>query len=388
MIFTSGTTSSPEVIFKSKMEGLLTAVKTVKRDSDAFTTSAVESLRVDPATDGFDPEHLSSRHTIDLLKTSPDRELLSVILAALDPFSKSKTTKDFDLRIASPTTAQILQLLVSTTIPDHWGSLDAKDRKGKDAKPRAALLRCLSSVAGLGSLVAQLRSLINAARASAQQAKGSSTQLGIRDLLAVLAALLEPKEFLFRLSSDISAIYDDKTQQQVAWRELVSLVAAGKIISTAAEALTVVDESIAVSSISWVGNGSQYASWLGRNVSHMATRLAPDDESDWASAALLTGRALSLGYTGEKKKKNAKALFEPQANIAQTSLSQKSTRTYLFGSPRQRISEFCWTVSGEQSSLHFWKRFSVMYNEGTFQMIFRRQWASQSIQSPLKEWQL
>ncbi|KAG0161002.1 hypothetical protein PDIDSM_8535 [Penicillium digitatum] len=281
------------------MEGLLTAVKTVKRDSDAFTTSAVESLRVDPATDGFDPEHLSSRHTIDLLKTSPDRELLSVILAALDPFSKSKTTKDFDLRIASPTTAQILQLLVSTTIPDHWGSLDAKDRKGKDAKPRAALLRCLSSVAGLGSLVAQLRSLINAARASAQQAKGSSTQLGIRDLLAVLAALLEPKEFLFRLSSDISAIYDDKTQQQVAWRELVSLVAAGKIISTAAEALTVVDESIAVSSISWVGNGSQYASWLGRNVSHMATRLAPDDESDWASAALLTGRALSLGYTDQ-----------------------------------------------------------------------------------------
>ena len=318
------------------MEGLLTAVKTVKRDSDAFVAPAVESLHADPpARNDFDPEHLS-RHMIDLLKVNPDREQISAILAALDPFSKSKTTKDFDLRIASPITAQILQLLVSTTIPNHWGSLDAKDSKGKDAKARAALLRCLSSVAGLGSLVAQLRSLINAARASAQQAQGSSSQLRIRDLLAVLAALLEPKDFLFRLSSDISIIYDNKTRQQVTWRELVSLVAAGKILSTAAEALAIVDESKSVSSISWVGNGSQYAAWLGRNISHMAARLAPDNESDWASVALLTGRALSLGYTSKYARM---ALFKPQTNVAQIRLSKKSTRIYLFGSPRRRTSE-------------------------------------------------
>ncbi|KAJ5796017.1 uncharacterized protein N7518_004557 [Penicillium psychrosexuale] len=299
------------------MEGLLTAVKTVKRDSDALVTPAVESQLADPPVrNDFDPEHLSSRHIIDLLKSSPDREQLSAILATLDPFSKSKASKDFDLRIASPITAQILQLLVSTTIPDHWGSLDAKDSKGKDAKARAALLRCLSSVAGLGSLVAQLRSLINVARASAQQAKGSSSQLAIRDLLAVLAALLEPKDFLARLSSDISVIYDSKTRQQVTWRELVSLVAAGKVLSTAAEALTVVDESRSVSSISWVGNGSQYASWLGRNISYMVARLAPDNESDCASVALLTGRALSLGYTDQIVKEIYSDLLVPQSLLA------------------------------------------------------------------------
>ncbi|KAJ5773876.1 hypothetical protein N7457_008772 [Penicillium paradoxum] len=282
------------------MEGLLTAVKTVKRDSDALVTSAVESQRGDtPAKQDLDLEHLSSRHIIDLLKSSPDRDQLSAILAALDPFRKSNATRDFDLRIASPITAQILQLLVSTTIPDHWSSLDAKESKGKDAKARAALLRCLSSVAGLGSLVAQLRSLINAARATPQQAHGSSSQFSIRDLLSVIAALLEPKDFLLRLSCDISVIYDSKTRQQVTWRELVSLVAAGKILSVAAEAFTVIDESELVSSISWVGNGSQYASWLGRNISHMVLKLTPNDESDWASVALLTGRALSLGYTDQ-----------------------------------------------------------------------------------------
>lgn len=282
------------------MEGLLTAVKTAKRESDALVTSAAASQRGDiPAKHDLNSEHLSARHIIDLLKSSPDQDQLSAILAALDPFSKSNATRDFDLRIASPITSQILQLLVSTTIPDHWESLGAKDSRAKRAKSRRALLRCLNSVAGLGALVAQLRSRINVARASSQQAQSSSSQLAIRDLLAVFAALLEPNDFLHRLSCDISIIYDNKTRQQVAWKELVSLVAASKILSVAAEAITVVDESELASSISWVGTGSQYATWLGRNISHMVIKLAPNDESDWASVALLMGRALSLGYTGQ-----------------------------------------------------------------------------------------
>ncbi|KAJ5129786.1 uncharacterized protein N7515_005825 [Penicillium bovifimosum] len=300
------------------MEGLLTAVKTIKRDSDALIAS--ESRAAPPAKQNLDLEDLSSRHIIDLLKSNPDREQLSAILSALDPYSKPQATRDFNLRIPGPITAQILQLLVSTTIPDHWTSLDAKDSKGKDAKSRAALLRCLSSVAGLGSLVAQLRSLISAARASAQQTQASSSQLGIRDLLAVLAALLEPTDFLFRLFSDISVIYDNKTRQQVTWRELVSLGAASKILSTAAEALTVVDESRSITSFSWVGNGSQYASWLGRNVSHMAAKLNMDNGSDWVSVALLTGRALSLGYTDQVAREVYLGLLLEQSSPARFGL--------------------------------------------------------------------
>jgi telomere length regulation protein len=289
-----------KVTFFSKMEGLLTEFKAVKHDPDSFITPAVESQRAEATKHDLDPDHLSSRHIIDLLKSNPDREQLSAILAFIDPFSKSKATRDFDLRLASPITAQILQLLVSTTIPTHWGLLNAKESKGRDAKSRAALLRCLSSVSGLGSLVAQLRTLTSAARASAQQAQGSSSQLGIRDILAVLAALLEPKDLLLRLYSDMSKIYDNQTRQQVAWRELVSLVAGGKVLSTAAEAMTVLNNTPALS-ISWVGNGSQYALWLGRNISHLAIKLKPEEESDWASLALLTGRALSIGYTGQWK---------------------------------------------------------------------------------------
>ena len=51
-------------------------------------------------------------------------------------------------------------------------------------------------------------------------------------------------------------------------------------------------------SSSWVGDGSKYASWIGLNVTYMVSRIDPDKEEYWKAAASLTGRALSLGYTG------------------------------------------------------------------------------------------
>lgn len=283
------------------MDGLLTAVKTVKRDIDsplvpAESQGGNDALAKSTLDLGL---NISPAQIIDVLKSHPDREELSAILAAIDPFNASRKIKDLDIRVPGPTIAQILQVLVSTIIPDHWATLSAKERKTKDEKTRAALLRCLSSVAGLGSLVAQLRSLIATARATAQQAEGSSSPLVIRDLLSVFAALLEPRDFVSRLHSDTSSLYDSRTRQQVAWRELVSLVAAGKILSAAAEALTIAKEAESSPSVSWVGDGPRYASWLGGNIAHMVSKLKADDESALSSVALLTGRALSLGYSGK-----------------------------------------------------------------------------------------
>ncbi|KAJ5826348.1 hypothetical protein N7474_003486 [Penicillium riverlandense] len=287
------------------MDGLLTAVNTVKRDAETpLVTSSESPQQQKPVRTSdlyFNHHDLSSDQIINLLRSNPDREQLSAILAALDPFNKFSNAKDVDIRIPSPTTAQILQVLVSATIPDHWGSLDSKERKTKDSKTRAALLRCLSSVAGLGSIVAQVRSLVAAARTKEAQSSGS--QLVIQDILTVLAALLEPEDFLSRLYADISVVYDHKTRQQVAWRELASLVAAGRILSTVAEALTLLDDSKHLSSISWVGNGSQYALWLGGNVCHLVSKLKTEDENAWDFVAFLLGRALSLGYTDQLVRK-------------------------------------------------------------------------------------
>ena len=283
------------------MDSLLTAVKTVKQGSDPpLTTAGPQSHRDAQSLAIFDLERdLSSNQIIEILKGQPDREQLATVLATLDPYNDTKGT-NVDIRVPASAATQILQLLVSTTIPDHWARLDnPSEKKTKDVKTRAALLRCLSSIAGLGFLVGQLRSLIAASRATAQQAKSSSNQIVIRDLLSVLAAVLEPKELLLRLYSDISHLFSNNTRKQVAWRELVSLIAAGKIVSTAAEALTLVDEIEVTSSKSWTGDGSQYSSWLGRNIYHMTKELKADDESGWTSIAFLTARAMSLGYAGK-----------------------------------------------------------------------------------------
>lgn len=288
------------------MDGLLTAVKTVKRDQNSPLVAAEVQARENPAilkpTIDSDQHDISSQQAIDVLGSHPDRDELFNILSALDPFNTSRKIQVFDIRVPSPTTAQILRLLVSITIPDHWASLDKKVKTSKETKTRATILRCLSSVAGLGSLIAQLRSQIALARANAQQAEGSSSSLALRDLLSVLASLLEPEDLLFRVYSDIVALHGHKTKEQVAWRELASLVGAGKILSTAAEALTVSSQAEFPSSVSWTGEGIRYTSWLGNNVAHMASKLKVDDESGWGSLAFLTGRGLSLGYAGKHAK--------------------------------------------------------------------------------------
>lgn len=283
------------------MDGLLTAVKTINRGAEpplvAVETQSRNDAVIKPAVDlGQD---ISSQHLIQILKSHPSTEELAAALAALDPFNNSRKIQELDIRIPGPTTAQILQTLVSTTIPDHWTALDGNNRKAKVAKCRAALLRCLSSIAGLGSIVAQLRTLIASSRAAAHKAEGSNNHRMTRDLLSVLAALLEPKDLLTRIYTDISSLYENQTRQQVAWREFVSLIAAGKILSTAAEALAVANASEPMSSVSWIGDGPRYAVWLGENIAHLASKIKINDENGWTSLALLTGRALSLGYAGK-----------------------------------------------------------------------------------------
>jgi telomere length regulation protein len=288
------------------MDGLLTAVKTVSRNDQSSLVDTGDSHRPDfeahtpkpQARPDTDPT--SADYILEELKSKPDSDHLFQVLATLDPSSKEAATRQFDIRLPSPATAQILQVLVSTTIPDHWDSLKVKpkDAKSRNAKVRAALLRCLCSVAGVSSLVAQLRTLITAARSSAQHAEGSSHHLQARDILAVLSALLKPKDFLLRLYAGISSAYDNGTKVQVAWKEFISLIASSKVLSIAAEALTIDKESSDSPSVSWVGEGHSYATWLGQNICYMVSKTDPSNQERWKAIASLTSRALSLGYTG------------------------------------------------------------------------------------------
>lgn len=283
------------------MDGLLTAVKTVTRDSRISLEPAGESRLPTERKTLAEHDVASPEHILSALKSKPDHEQLFEILSKLDPASEKTKIKHFDIRVPSPITAQILQVLASTTIPDHWSSTLNASSKGTGTryKARAALLRSLSSVAGLNSLVAQLRSLIVVSRSTSRQLQSSGSKLHIQALLSVLSALLKPGNFISRLHTDMLAICDNDTQKQITWRELISLVAASRVLSTAAEALTSIREPNYLSPISWIGEGFHYASWLGGNICHMASKIDLYNELGWESAALLAGRALSLGYSDQ-----------------------------------------------------------------------------------------
>lgn len=288
------------------MDGLLTAVKTVhtKGNTD-FIQPEIKDSRVNAAnvhneSAQLDLDTSSPDNILSILQSRPDRFDLSRVLKQLDP--KNLSEEQFNIKAPSSKAAEVLHVLISTTIPDHWSSLVGED--GSDGFPeggtklsislRATLLRCLSSVAGVGALIAHIRTLV---AGQGQTNRTSGNHLVIRDLISVLSALIKPQAFLLHIHTDIIKLTESAVKRQILWKELTALVSAGRILSTAAEALTAVKDVDAAQSISWVGDGNAYASWLGHCICFMASKLQPSDADAWKSLVTLYGRSFSLGYT-------------------------------------------------------------------------------------------
>ncbi|GFF55840.1 DNA replication checkpoint protein tel2 [Aspergillus udagawae] len=280
----------------------LTTVKVLTRDSRSILSSAAE----ENSDDGLqsrqtgseaesDNNSTSSDYILAVLKSKPGHDNIAQVLAILDPSNKKDRPPDFDIRVPSAKTTQILNVLVNITIPDHWEYV--KETKGQASKLRGMLLRCFSSVAGLSCLVTQLRSLITAARAGPQNAEGSSNHIRLAEILSVISALLKPTDFVLRLYNGIDALYTNETQKQLAWKEIIALLGASKLLPAAAEALSLIKDLDGLEKISWLGEGTQYASWLGVNICHIVSRINPNDDAGLKAVALLTARSLSIGYT-------------------------------------------------------------------------------------------
>ncbi|KAE8149761.1 telomere length regulation protein-domain-containing protein [Aspergillus avenaceus] len=289
------------------MDGLLTEVKTATHNREPTLSvakerpsNALERNEAPPKTEIIaDPA--SADYILTVLRSKPERAELIHVLSILDPAKKDKLPADFDIRVPSPTTAQILNALVTITVPDQWASVSTslKGATPEDNKVRGALLRCFSSISGLSCLVAQLRSLISSTRSSSQDVKASGSQIQLADTLAVLSSLLKPKDFTLRLYTDIEMLYGSVAQKQIAWKEFISIIAASRLLSIAAEAVTLAKESDSLKHSSWIGTGPEYASWLGENICHIASKLGMENKDSWKAIASLTGRGLSLGYTDQ-----------------------------------------------------------------------------------------
>ncbi|KUL86714.1 hypothetical protein ZTR_03111 [Talaromyces verruculosus] len=276
------------------MDGLLTAVQTkrieVLSESPIQSVDAVdqEALSIKKITN----ENNTPEALLQLLQEQPTEQELYQTLKNLDPARAGNGSTSFDIRLPSPLHGQILHVLVNKTIPDHWSNVEKSN-----PKLRGSILRCFSSVVGLRALVGYIQVSNNAIRSMSVKEKESGRILALRGVLSFTSTLLKPKHFVSRVYHDNALVYDSDTKRRVAWSEFCSLLSGGKVLSTAAEALTIIKDSEEGHTKSWIGEGQAFAEWLGKNMSYMILQGAHGDEDLWKSAALMVGRATGLGYT-------------------------------------------------------------------------------------------
>lgn len=279
------------------MEALLNPLK---------TTVISDPDRTEPYLVAHEAEHTNTsaqnyvlqcpEDALEALKSKPGSDLLVRVLQWLE--SSTHNTERFNIKIPSPKAAQIIFVLVAEIIPDYWNSLTGTSVQ---LKQKRSLLRCLSNISGIGAIAARLRFFLNLEdnpQREGQSSLKSKTQ-GLEELLGVLESLLNGNGFVFSIWIDIYSLFSNLSQRALSWKEFTTTLAGGRLLSLAAEACHVINETSSNASRgSWLGNGSQYCAWLGENVAYLLMNFDGKQVEDWKALALLVNRALKLRYTG------------------------------------------------------------------------------------------
>jgi telomere length regulation protein len=212
------------------------------------------------------------RSLLEALKNEPD---LATYQAAIKYIQNDK---DLNIKIPSSKVTPILQLLVQDVIPNYWEQLVS------DSSLQKLLYQtvfCLKSLPALGAIIARLKAL----------AKSKESNSYIDTQAVSLIQLLErifDNDLFSQIWNEINKCDASLTQKTLLWKEFITIVAGGKVISTAAEIEANLQKSTSKHLETWLANGSKYALWL-------ATRLPsiPLEKS-----AQVLAKSLSLGYTG------------------------------------------------------------------------------------------
>ena len=233
---------------------------------------------------------------LEALNSKPDRHTLIKALRWLD---SNAAADGFNIKKPAPQASQIIYVLVNDIIPSYW--VVSNDDK-KNSEEKILLGRCLCSIAGIGAIFSHLRLLLDELKAnqSAPPISGVSRTQPIGNLLGIAEIIVGEIDFLASVWNDICAFNLSPSQKSVQWKELVSLLASGKLLSLAGESSVTINKlSSTVTSGGWIGDGAQYAAWLGRNVLYMTKTLPKDDVEGRKAISQIVRKALTLGYIGQ-----------------------------------------------------------------------------------------
>jgi telomere length regulation protein len=277
------------------MEELLTPVST-----RLATESLVESERRLATPEKSRPsisQSTTPRETLEILRAKPDRKELSQILVLL---TSSKGNGLLPIHDSTSITAQIINVLVNNTIPDFWqGFISPKDKKGRLEKDSRKLLQCLTSVTGLGAVLARMRNLWLVSEDEKPTVPSSNVVQLLTELLDVLSLTLMHPDFLSSMFSNLPDPSQASARYTALLRETVSLICSSKLLSTTSEAASILQKrSKTFNHDYWIASGEQYAQWLGNRISTYSLEIDDTKQKTFNALTQMLGKSLSLGYTG------------------------------------------------------------------------------------------
>ena len=241
----------------------------------------------------------SSDDVLEVLTSNPDPKTLENALSWLKLSASARD--EFNILKPGPKAAKLVFVLVDEIIPHYW-TLLGEGNTASARKSRQCLLRCLRSTVGCGAIASCLRSYIDElkCKGSRTDRKRHSKIQPAETLINAFESLLSPDDFLFTLWKDAEKFSSLQSSVTFLWREVVSLFGSGKVLSLVGEASHVLNGvSSDIKDPSWIGQGCQYASWLGKNLRMMVDNLKIlDEETSRKAISQMVGKALMLGCSG------------------------------------------------------------------------------------------
>lgn len=236
----------------------------------------------------------SPAEALNVLKSKPNFGQLIEVFRYLDTAGIEGT---FKVKSPGPQATQILQALVTTTIPDYWPiltSTDLNSNTGDDeAKLRGnlkkTLLSTLRSVAGIGALLTHIE-FTNSLQ--------NNPFVLLPILLHALRDVLGDGGLLQKIWPGDTAM--PFAQRKAIWTEITTLLAGSKVLSVARGAYISVNTRGRddPKQFEWISDNEKYPRQLGVYMAAMAIKLQPSDFESFSLLAQFFGRALSLGYPG------------------------------------------------------------------------------------------
>ncbi|KAL9025492.1 MAG: hypothetical protein Q9196_005696, partial [Gyalolechia fulgens] len=122
----------------------------------------------------------------------------------------------------------------------------------------------------------------------------------LEEALSILESVLVPDSFVLSRWSDLTALFHTTARRGLIWKELVALLAGGRVLSVASEADDIVTkEASTVRERSWLSDGSKYSVWIGRNLNRFISKFKERDVDAEKAWAQMLERALTVGHVDQ-----------------------------------------------------------------------------------------